>query len=101
MFTDLGPGVAGQCLVYSGGLDPEISIDQNYWNEMNYDDRRAVLLHELGHCIAGRDHLNKHLLNRPESLMNGVITDDMNYGKYETQYQQEMMTRTDLFNAIF
>ena len=100
-FALLGSGVAGLCVVFSNGLDPQIMVDQEFWDSANYDDRRSVVLHELGHCVIGRDHWDTELSSRPESLMFPAITDNMNYGSHEEEYQEELMTRTSSFGEIF
>lgn len=35
-----------------------IELNKNAWHEMNYDERRWLIFHELGHCLEGREHLD-------------------------------------------
>ena len=49
--------IVGQCYTYSND-SKEIIIDENYWRELDYLDKEYIMLHELGHCILDRDHIN-------------------------------------------
>ncbi len=49
--------IVGQCYSYSDN-SKEIIIDENYWRDLNDMDKEYIMLHELGHCVLDRDHLN-------------------------------------------
>ena len=49
--------IVGQCYTYSDD-SKEIVIDENYWKNLDYLDKEYVMLHELGHCVLDRDHVN-------------------------------------------
>lgn len=59
-FVALPSPSVGLCVVYSTG-EKEIKIDPTYWSHIGFDERTALVFHELGHCVLGRDHTSEIL----------------------------------------
>lgn len=60
MFDKLESDVVGACETgpFHG---PRIYIDRAAWEGKGDEGREAILFHELGHCVLGRDHINTTL----------------------------------------
>jgi hypothetical protein len=52
------PTLAGSCRHYTNGYR-DIHLNKLYWQEMTDKQRKALVWHELGHCILGLDHDNR------------------------------------------
>ena len=48
--------VPGQCQYYE--KETWVVIDPIYWNKMNYNEKEALIFHELGHAALKREHLD-------------------------------------------
>jgi hypothetical protein len=48
----------GLCVMESGPLaqDPIVLLSSDYWWAADTAERTALVWHELGHCVLGRDH---------------------------------------------
>lgn len=61
-------GFAGKCKNKA-----EILIDPDDWESRSVHQQKALIYHELGHCVLGRDHYNETvsdgLFGRPVSIM--------------------------------
>lgn len=51
-------GNIGMCCgaVFTGRPGLKIEIDLNYWAQADKDEKWAVMMHELGHCVCSLDH---------------------------------------------
>lgn len=59
----------GKC---SPGKFKHITINEQFWNKLDTLQKEALIFHELGHCILGREHKNKTTENGEcLSLMDG------------------------------
>ena len=43
--------------------EPRIEIKKDCWNNLTNDQREVLMLHELGHAILDRDHIDSRLFN--------------------------------------
>ena len=73
-FDSLANNKAGRCR--PNGFSKIITINETMWKDLDSFQRRALIFHELGHCVLMRNHNNK-LLPRGEcaSLLAGKKTD--------------------------
>lgn len=68
-----GAGTVGLCTVTSHG--PEVLLQSDYWYRADPAERWALVWHELGHCVLGRDHdAGVAASGCPESLMYPSVT---------------------------
>jgi hypothetical protein len=75
---------------------PLIVIDQTYWNSSDEDSRKALILHELGHCVLRRAHLSALTATGvPESLMNPYTIPSNVFHYNEEHYWQELFSITN------
>ena len=71
--TKLEDDICGQCNSTSTGIDQlqkivEISMNNHCWDHR--EELEALVFHELGHCLLGREHIMDTLPNGdPKSLM--------------------------------
>lgn len=75
-FVDIpNPNYIGLCWFNNGGVKiPHIQIDRSKWELMSDWRRKAVLYHELGHCVLGRRHTNnKNSLMQPTVIRGKVF----------------------------
>lgn len=88
--------VIGVCKKWSDGYRM-IEIDPTYWNNMNISDarRKALIYHELGHCILNRQHddsyINSSTYGRiPKSIMNSYLMPQLSYSDLQPYYIDEL-----------
>lgn len=55
VFGELAPGVAGLCQ-QTTFQSPKVVVNRAVWNARSVASREALIFHELGHCLLGRDH---------------------------------------------
>lgn len=73
------------------GETPVITVNQESWDSLSEIDRRAVMFHELGHCILNRRHKNDYSEEGvPLSLMNAAVIDSNIYTENEHYYHEEL-----------
>jgi hypothetical protein len=101
LFGVLKPNVAGLC-EENTFQPPRVLVSREVWKERSDASRETLILHELGHCLLGRDHRNElirlpHSENRrvslvPISIMNlrGVAPDTFLASK--DYYLRELFT---------
>lgn len=101
-----GQKVAGVCLEYESG-DREILIDEQIWNQLGSDllyaaRKRAIIFHELGHCILNRPHQDELYRNYKTSIMNSVLIRQVDAQRWETSYDIELFRKdtTSIKSAI-
>lgn len=83
--------VVGVCITYTNGYK-EIQVDRDGWIEFDENYREELILHELGHCILGRDHDNNLIsssLRTPKSIMYPYIFGNA-YSRYKNYYLDEL-----------
>jgi Zn-dependent peptidase ImmA (M78 family) len=72
-FEDLQPPKIANCRVYEDGRTPVISIDPTFWMNASKETREQVTLHELGHCVLGKQHdESKESIMNPSPLADEV-----------------------------
>ena len=69
-----------------------VRIDSMKWQRLDEDSREALLFHELGHCLLGREHMDTWIRreNRPLSVMHAVLIDGSVYRHYREDLVQEL-----------
>jgi len=73
-----------------------ITIKKTYWDSMDVWDRKALMLHELGHCELFKDHNEDTLLDgTPASLMNHKSLDGEILKNNFTYYIEELFEDTE------
>ncbi len=81
-----------------GSQTPEVIVDRNGWDQMDEMERESMVLHELGHCILRRKHMDGHLPDGvPTSLMNPYTMDSQTYESHEGHYRAELFKRKNEF----
>jgi hypothetical protein len=106
-FKDLskfGTGsLAGICYENSN----KVFIDPGYWQSPEFSaiKRQNLILHELGHCVLGREHDQSKTYIRsaksfkPNSIMYPKILNDDEYLSKINQYDDELFDQSRFFEA--
>lgn len=87
-------GVCEQSLFYS----PRITVARSAWNQRDDMGREALLFHELGHCVLGRDHKDEgatrqgRRFSSPSSIMNTNGVSTRLYAQDHEYYIRELFT---------
>ena len=95
IFGDQTGNVIGVCKIWSDGYR-QIEIDPTYWNNMNVSDakRKALIYHELGHCILNRGHdstmISSSFGTIPKTIMNPYLMDALSWAGLQTYYIGEL-----------
>jgi len=87
---DLGGTIIAQCRTYYG-MTPTIVISLRLWNTLNDIEKEMVFLHEGGHCLLHRKHLddvNEKL--EPVSLMSSILFSQVLYTNNKEYYIKEL-----------
>ncbi len=86
-FGDMGgAGEDGKCVAHT-----RIVIDKTFWKYAWPQRKEVLLLHELGHCLLGREHTPGLLdSGQPSSLMNGQYRPDLTFYENEVYYLDEL-----------
>lgn len=74
----------------------EILINKDVWEGIGLKERKALIYHELGHCLLGRDH-DDEMMRIPGCACNAsIMHPDMMSGfafeMYEEEYIYELFT---------
>jgi len=69
----------------------EIKINTKYWTNLDEQQRKALIYHELGHCALNREHKDDYHRSFPVSIMNSYHI-GVNYEKYSGEYDYELFT---------
>lgn len=69
-----------------------IKIHKKSWDGFDESQREELIFHELGHCLAGRDHCGKQHTNGPISIMYPEVLP----GDYYKKNREELVD--ELFN---
>ena len=54
--ADLSDNKVGACFMYQNGDPAYIKISRVHWSEMSDNSRKALIYHELGHCLLKLGH---------------------------------------------
>jgi len=85
--------IVGQCISYSDATR-EIVIDNQYWRGLNQLEKEYIMMHELGHCVLGRDHENA-------SDQNGNCLSIMQSGTGSCDRRYSAANRNRLLDELF
>ncbi len=92
------PNVVAECQ-HGGGINPTITVDTDQWKLLSSSQKRAVLFHELGHCVLERNHLNAAYDN--ETVPMFVPTSYMLHNIGQTSSSILISDRNRLDNELF
>jgi hypothetical protein len=77
----------GVCHMYTR----QITLPSKRWFFFSDEKQESILLHEIGHCVFGRPHLNERDPKRcPYSLMNKSGVSDQCYLDFKLHYIREL-----------
>ena len=62
---------------------PSVSIDKEFWNNLDDSRREVLIYHELGHCLLWQDH-------REHSIMQAILLDSLEYSLHREYYVTEL-----------
>lgn len=81
-----------------------VRFRESWWYSHSYYERQQLVMHELGHCVLGRDHDDRELRNEiPRSLMHSTLTmDDDEYNRATREwYLEELFEEAVQVQACF
>jgi hypothetical protein len=83
--------VIGKCVYHPDKLS--VRIDRNFWVHATKVQKRALVFHELGHCLLDLSHDSRMKDGCPRSIMKGNITvyEDCLDGVNEWQKRVKLM----------
>jgi len=82
------PNVLGMCTLYSG--EASIKVFQPAWDNLDLAAKEILMLHELGHCVLTRTHLDAYTsLGYPVSIMNTYLLNSLVYSSNRREYLDE------------
>lgn len=85
------PNALGQCEM---GQD-RVEIEESYWKTLTETSRKALVFHELGHCIFNRQHtIEKYEDNCSKSIMIAYLLDDACFIKHYDELIAELPNYT-------
>jgi hypothetical protein len=90
-------GFVGVCRKYPQVGKSEILFDNDYWQN-NPNERTILVLHELGHCVVNRQHINPPSPCR--SIMEPILLYPYVYEKDSDYLGYELFQRLDLFKSL-
>ncbi len=80
----------GVCMVLEDGYR-QIEVDPKDWQGFSELERKALVFHELGHCVFGRTHNRWPLVDGcPYSIMNPVTLGDWCMSNHFDHYVNEL-----------
>lgn len=83
---------------FQGEGTPKIIIDEANWRKMKEGKKEALMLHELGHCILHRDHVDaKSEGGIPVSLMSPYTISAEIYYAYHKEFVSELFSHSGDF----
>lgn len=87
----------GECDI-ADGQPPTITLDQDYWNNVDEGARQSLIYHEIGHCVLRRLHLFKITDSGiPSSLMSPYTIDGVTYDRNQQYYWDELFSKRGQF----
>ena len=77
------------------GTTPKIIIYRPYWEIAPDYRREAILFHEMGHCVLGRQHLEVKEFDEPVSIMYHNVNEIQGpyYINHRDGYVKELLTK--------
>jgi len=93
-FGQVEPGKAANCQITDQG--PIVQVKESIWTGYDREDREALIFHELGHCLLGRQHVADTLVEKPDgywaprSLMVRNCVRGQMYQIYRSDYVREL-----------
>lgn len=81
--------ILGKCFI-SKKRSPRILIDEDLWENMTETRRRVLMMHELGHCVLFRDHVD----GSNTSIMNPMIISDKKFEEDEEELLTELFDKS-------
>ncbi|MEE3080439.1 MAG: hypothetical protein VX341_13960 [Bdellovibrionota bacterium] len=55
---DLEDNRVGACYIYTSGEPAYIKISRSHWKNLSINTKKALIYHELGHCLLGLGHID-------------------------------------------
>jgi hypothetical protein len=96
--TPEGGQQAAYCASFKDGTH-EVVVDIVKWKFANLDERKAMIYHELGHCLLNLGHDDKiDESGHPESLMNSFTlkgSDASYFRDHEQEYLDQLKGHTN------
>ncbi|MBI1859597.1 MAG: hypothetical protein HYR96_01600 [Deltaproteobacteria bacterium] len=75
---------------------PTIAVNQTIWDKSSDEDKEALLMHELGHCVLHRDHKKGDFPDGTAiSLMRAVSPYGKSYEAHRQYYLDELFDNND------
>jgi len=68
-----------------GGGPPTVTIDAEFWDTADADEREVLVFHELGHCLLDRPHVDDHL-----AIMSSYLLSSSYYAANKTALIDEL-----------
>lgn len=68
--------VVGECFLYNKNL---IHIENKYWNNSKFYEKKILFYHELGHCLFDKEH-------KERSIMQSVLLNETIYKQQEYHF---------------
>lgn len=88
--------VIGICKPRFDGLPYSMDIDSLFFERGSYFDKKALVYHELGHCILHKKHNNDtHEDGRYKTLMSELLMDGDTFSAHEEEYIKELFSNVD------
>lgn len=85
-----------EAVCYPNPSHPRIYFYKKYYNlykkRKRFNQIKATMYHELGHCILGRKHNDAETLGFKHSLMNSYGISDKAFVSYQDYYLNELFT---------
>lgn len=94
--TNLGPDILGECWAKNKGINgtPTVLISSELWPDLSEIERKAVVFHELGHCVLWLEHDENWIRIGPDyitrSIMYPYIQPEIIYLNYWNYYMNEL-----------
>ncbi len=88
--SEFDGSVVGTCMRWTNG-DWKISINQDYWQEVDKHARELLMFHELGHCLHWFDHRTERKDDGyPMSIMYPYMFNGLYYNDNRSNYLYEL-----------
>ena len=82
----------------STAMTPTITLDQDYWENVDSDGQESLVFHEMGHCVRNRLHVpTLQTDGDPASLMYPYTIDGPTYVRNESVYWPDLFLNGPYF----